>query len=491
MRIAHFCRFSPHAAGMYETVKDLIFAERAEGIEAEFIDCGTDNLGTVREGLVDGELKTSPLSWALENADVVVRHTSVPDSVYKAKPVILALHGRPENSFRLEQYDISPVISSVMKAARNGSHAAFFTFWPEFVFYWKWITGKEVYCVPAPVSFGEYTPEGKKHDFGEFKAGLNLVCCDMWREDNIPFNLIFAAQYFKERYRPDARLHVFGASNVKKGKQFKFLAPLQRKGVVGQVSGVVGNLADVYRSADILLTPNVIATRIIRESMASGLPCVAPIGCRYTDYTAEPRDYKAFALAINRCYESITPESKAQLRERALKLFDNKTAALAIKALCEKVLGSAKEPKWNDMSITKADWDLLKDFIQEHGIRNVTEFGAGISTELFSQCGCRVVSYETHEAWLEQMKRKVPGGTFRLWEGHETVSVSGDMAFIDGPHGGKNREAAYRSVFESKVPIVACHDAGRPEDLQWIDKYFRGWKELTRNADTVILERPC
>lgn len=338
LKIAHFGRFSPHASGQYETIRDLILAERASGMRAEFIDCGSDKKGTVREGLSDRGIDTVSADWALDNADIVIRHSAIPAAVEKKLPMILAMHGRPENSMRLETYGESPVISSIRKWAKSGKYKALFTFWREHILYWKWITGgKYISYVPAPVNFDEYRPDGEKHDFGEFTADLNIIVADIWREDRTPFNLIFAAQYFKERYFSNVKLHIFGMSNVKH-KAFEFLGSLQRKGVVGQVSGVTKDLANIYRSADMILTPNTIATRIIRESMASGLPIIAPVGCPYTPYTADPRDYKTFAAEMFRCYEMTGPFSRRTIRLKAKKLFDGKRSASAIRRICNRVL---------------------------------------------------------------------------------------------------------------------------------------------------------
>jgi len=487
MKIAHFCRFGPHQCGQYSTVRDLILAERAIGIDAQFIDCGTDDKGTIREGLVDGPICTQPLAWALNKADIAIRHTSVPSKVYETIPVLLALHGRPENSFLLESYDKSPVISTVMGTVKKGMYKAVFSFWPEHVYYWMSILGgTKVHCIPAPVDFDTYTIEGEKHDFGRWKAGINLVVADMWREDHTPFNLVFAAQYFKENYYAGTKLHMYGVPTKK--SCFKFLAPLQKNGVVGEVSGVVGFLPKIYRAADIILTPNIIATRIIRESLASGLPVVAPHGCTHTQYRGEPRDYKAFATAIKNCYEAITPNTRLALREYAHQEFGQMATANAMKALCEEVLAN-KKPAWNAMSILEDDWDAIKNFVETNNVKRVVEFGSGISTQLLDKLGITVHSFETNPEQVKQLEKKLANTTFELWDAKTVPHIEGDMAFIDGPHGGKNREPSYRAVAESGIPFVACHDIHRAEDKQWVDKYFSEWEGVSGTNHLLILRR--
>jgi len=338
LKAAHFSIQAPHASGQYETVRDLILAERAVGIDAQFIDCGSDEKDQfkIREGLEDRGIKTMPLDWAL-NADVAIRHSIIPDEVYNKIPVVMALHGRPESSFRLEYGGKAPVISNVMKMAKSGKYKSVFTFWPEHIYLWEQITNGKIDLVPAPVNLDEYTPEGERHEFGQFKADINLMIADIWRDDTIPFNLIFAAQYFKDKYHPDTKLHLYGVSNVKKAC-FNFLAHMQKNGVIGEVAGVIGYLPKIYRSADILLTPNTIATRIVREAMASGLPIVAPHGCSHTEYNAEPRDYTTFAATMARCHREINNGKRQEIRKKAEESFNFEHTGNAMKSILEKAV---------------------------------------------------------------------------------------------------------------------------------------------------------
>lgn len=151
---------------------------------------------------------------------------------------------------------------------------------------------------------------------------------------------------------------------------------------------------------------------------------------------------------------------------------------------------SCLEPQWNAMSITNDDWKTISDFIKRKNIKTVTEFGAGISTELFEKAGCFVTSYETDLNNLNDVKRRTSANLIQ-WTGKEIVRVEGDVAFIDGPHGGKNREYSYQSVAESKVPYAICHDFHRKEDRALVTKYFSEWRILTQEPNTlVIIKRP-
>jgi hypothetical protein len=43
MKLAHIAIVTPHRAGLYETVRDLVAAERAAGVDAVIVDPNTQN----------------------------------------------------------------------------------------------------------------------------------------------------------------------------------------------------------------------------------------------------------------------------------------------------------------------------------------------------------------------------------------------------------------------------------------------------------------
>lgn len=147
-----------------------------------------------------------------------------------------------------------------------------------------------------------------------------------------------------------------------------------------------------------------------------------------------------------------------------------------------------------DSTITYTDWRLLWQIICERMVKSVVEFGPGLSTEILDRCGIRITSYETKPALLDSYKKKVPGAKFVLWNGGQLINLNGkyDMAFIDGPFGGENRELAYKSIARSGVRLVACHDSNRKADKVWIKKYFGNWNKVAENplkTGLLILER--
>ena len=501
MKVAHFAQFSPNHSGMYETVRDLIYAERAAGIDAEFIDWKADTQqgqDCSRVGLHDGSLITGSPAWAF-TADVLVRHSLCPEPIQRVGiPVVMCLHGRPEYSYLLEHTKQSPVLSIMTGSEANPQYKAFVSFWPEHKQIWDLIVpGKDTHYVPAIVDLDKYSPEGKTFNFGGLAGEPNILVADIWREDITPFNTIFAAAEFQRRYCPGAKVHVFGTPPPGAPFISEMMLRLRNAGVVGIADCLVPFMPDVYRAADILVTPHNIATRVIRESLACGLPIVAGTGCRFTKYTADARDAAGFAEAIDRCWTAVQEDRAAarkEARATAEDHFDPERVGRAMLDIFTGILDAAKgqDPyaapiEWTGWTLDPTDWIMLRDVIKERGIKKVLEIGAGTSTQLFEREGLEVVSYETMPTDIARVQRKTQYADIRSWNGrYLRIGAEGfEMALIDGPFGGENREPSYRAIAESDVPLVACHDCKRDADMGWVNKYFAGWETLAKNDQSV------
>jgi len=95
---------------------------------------------------------------------------------------------------------------------------------------------------------------------------------------------------------------------------------------------------------------------------------------------------------------------------------------------------------------------------------------------LLSECVDKVTSFETNTEWAEEIGMKGNGNLeIRLWDGVSLPYIRGDydLAFIDGPEGGKNREAVFAITAEIFDRII-CHDAMREHETAWQKKYLRG-----------------
>lgn len=506
--IAHFSVFSPNLSGMYATVKDMIRAERMQGIDAQFIDYNIDSEGHTfsRVGLIDEDIITQSPEWAYKEADILIRHSLIVEPIIQVgKPIIMAMHGRPEYSYMLEHYGLSPVMSIMCNHETDNTYVAYISFWQEHESFWSlMMPERKVHYLPSVVDLKRFNPEGIKYFSNSWNGKPNILVTDLWREDITPFNVILAAAEFKKRYCKDAKLHIFGLPSPKRGFVSRYGQKLKDAGITGETNTLVPFMENVYRAADILVTPHKIATRVIREAMASGLSIVAGSGCPYTTYVADARDTSAFAHQINRCWTTLQLDTKKKMRkvirERAEKEFGYEALGKAMLKLGNEILSTPRDIQrpieWTDWSLDPSDWIVLRDVIIERKITDVVEFGAGVSTQLMDKEGIAVDSFETMPEHLEKIKRLVTKSTITLWNGMfpPVLEHKYKLALIDGPSGGENREPSYKAVVESKVSLVACHDSQRKEDRVWIDKYFSKWKKVAENTESIagllILERP-
>lgn len=127
-------------------------------------------------------------------------------------------------------------------------------------------------------------------------------------------------------------------------------------------------------------------------------------------------------------------------------------------------------------SIDYLDWNFIEKAIDQYNVKTVIEFGSGLSTLLFMKKGLKVISFETSKQWIETVKKINPECDIREWDGKSPIDFKGekfDMAFIDGPTGGNNREFSTKTSTEN-ANIVVIHDAPETMALQWQLKYLKG-----------------
>jgi len=354
MKVAHFCNFGLHGSGQYGTTKDLIKAERHFGIDARFIVTnGTPHIE-------DDWLKDDHPDWAKE-ADILVRHTAIHQEYEDLKkPTVCCLHGRPESTFTLDllkkppkphqipnYYQLKPqdgLLETIAGFANPewNHYRALVYFWEEFELHWRHIIGPEkLRYVQAPVDLDEYKPEGPLLDFPQESIGEpNLLVADMWREDTTPFNVIHAAAYCREHYLPNLKVHVFGVPDDWNKPIKDVLFNFRDMGMISEIHYTIVEIAQIYRMMDITITPHNFATRVMRESLASGTPVVAGGGCPYTNYGCDPHDIPGYALQIKECWDDLqaNPQRSAECRTMAIKKFNPRRSGEAMKRVFEEVL---------------------------------------------------------------------------------------------------------------------------------------------------------
>ena len=306
MKIIHFARFSPNQAGIYGSTRDLILAERAQGIDAQLVDFGSKINGEYksRQGFHDGAITTMSPDTA-KDADVLVRHSAIsPEIVKLNKPTVLCLHGAPEYMVRLDHAKKTNVLRDAVRSAKKA--AAVVTFWKEHVFEWEILLGVKVEYCPAIVDLDKWSPKPgvKAINFG---PGIHIVSTGMWRNEyRTPYACIMAAaEIVKEQ--SDVHLHVFAVPDDDRPEApyRRLMHQLYVNGLISKPHGMVNNLDEVYRGADLALTPHVVASRAVREALACGCPIVAGTNNIYTVYTANPDCRSHFKGAIEKCIDDI------------------------------------------------------------------------------------------------------------------------------------------------------------------------------------------
>lgn len=345
MKVVHYGNFCPHSAGMCHTIMDMILAERTVGMDSQLIDWGGPKQyeqDISRVGLTyHGITSVSPDCGT--RADIVVHHSGLPqEAKLSGKPVILAMHGRPEYTFELERLQNTKCFGVYRQAAEDPQIVSGISFWKEHIPIWQrlypdWV----IDYVPAMVDLDTYNPVGPMYDLGD--AHPNIIVADMWRPDVTPFNVILAAVEFIKKH--GGKMHVFGVSQPEKVPAYgNFLTPLKREGYIAAVHGLINYMDKIYRSADFVITPHVIATRVVREALASGCPVVAGSGNSYTRYQANALDVQAFEKEMLRCWEDIQANDlRADARALAEREFNLQNAGESTKAIYERTLKGKTE----------------------------------------------------------------------------------------------------------------------------------------------------
>ena len=345
LRVGHVVPCTPHQCGMYETVKELVLAERKAGIKAFVVDprpslrelrmsrgsgeihqkakvhcpsCDEDVEVIVKQGRVAHR----PPDWIeaggvcvappeqIAKCDIVVSHSGLSEAIKEtcheqSIPWIHLAHGRPNSSYRLERDEANPVYTSYYKMRNDPLCRGLVTLWPGFEKYWE-LMYPTVYQFQPFVNLDFWKPTQTEYDFGgkAAEAGYpNVVCGDIWRLDKDPFHVVNAFARFATSC-PGARLHLYAVTKgpANPGRD-TILRALDERGVLGEVRGVVPHIRDIWNAADVVITPHKIATRTVREALACGAQVVAGHGNPYTEYTADEEDLDAFAQAIAAAWE--------------------------------------------------------------------------------------------------------------------------------------------------------------------------------------------
>jgi len=340
MKIAHFCHMGVGTSGMYHTVAELITAENKLGMDAGLIDTNNYAGGNVDDSC-GNFIVSKDLSWA-DDADVYVLSSTIPDDYKrKGKPIVMILHGVPEDIFESELYQLDPAnrapFSTMLAYIKNPIFKAFVTLWKEHYYYYKEYV-PNLYYVPAGCNLDFWKPEGKRYRFNA-SGSPNIMFCDSWRFYKHPYHLLHGILLAK-RQLPELRLHLYGMPRDQKEIWYALLINTGMQNLLGELDSHIPDLDDTYRGADMVITSMHIATRVIREATACGTPVIAG-GYEHTPYNFHPYKPSEMAEQIVRCWQDIQadPEGvRRRCRETAVKYMDVMNTARGLKKIYEKVL---------------------------------------------------------------------------------------------------------------------------------------------------------
>ncbi len=314
-RVAHLGIVTPGRCGLYETMRELVAAEREQGIDARIVDPKPHPIFAPKTK-EDRGVPIADMEWAT-GADLLISHSGHDGTPVSRtnQPILVAAHGRPVASFIGERAGGTPVYTYHATRSKADRYIGCITFWPEYIPYFKGLWGdKPVYHVPSTVDTDCWCPGATSYNFAGKKAEVNVVMTDPWsRADVTLLPSIHAFEQFR-KLNPGARLHIYALDGNRKGLD---AIKLMLGDSLGVVQGWASDLRSVYRAADLLLTPHRIYTRSIREAMACDVPVVS-------GKDVNPEQIGTVARLM-----SATVGTHGW-RKRALKEFDTRSAGAAM-----------------------------------------------------------------------------------------------------------------------------------------------------------------
>ncbi len=327
IKVAHSVVVTPGRCGLYETTRDLIDHVRGEGVDARMVDPDKERNKLHPAAPDDRAVPIADMEWA-KSADIIVSHSGLGEVLEKVDvPFIHVAHGRPRSSFISEVTGSTPIYSYQFGLNKDPRFKAIVNFLPEHVPYHKvMMPNKDIYSITAPVDLDKWTPEGPSgYKFHGHAGAINVVCTDAWRDDIDPFVVVNAFALFAREVK-GAKLHIYGGDPARKGWG-ALIKTIRDSGHMGEYTSWVNGLENVYRAADMLITPHNIEVRSIREAMACGCPVVS--------------DPEHFLFSFVERMKATLNSDRGEVRKSAEKRFNPVDTAKQFVEIIKKVKGAA------------------------------------------------------------------------------------------------------------------------------------------------------
>ena len=326
MKIFHIAPFGISRSGLYEAARDLARADFLAGHEVKLVDRGflIDGVEKYADvGSVDdraGFKLTTASIKELDTADVIIDHCGIPlDWVARNQvPIIFIVHGRPLDSFRVEQGSSNQTSFSYMSNIASWPRVKKMVyFWPEYEPFWS-IFPKEKSAVFEYPAMDElrFNPDGIKHIIEDKHRGdFNILICDSWgRKDVDMFEIINGIIQAGKEIK-NFKLHFYGVSTPIQPCWDVLYKEMYKLNCMGELCGRMLDMDQIYRGMDCVLTPHRIITRVVGEALLTGIPVIASEGCSVAQFLCDPHDPLSVANAIK---QFINSDQKVN-RENALR----------------------------------------------------------------------------------------------------------------------------------------------------------------------------
>ena len=328
MRIGHVSIAGTHKSGLCESVHALVKAERELGADAEIVLPEDHECNDARG------IPVRPYT-ARNDYDVVVSHSGIAlDALDRGQPIVYVCHGGPYYVFlRDGDGHTSNFYSRKSEWARHPQYAAFVTFYPKHLPYWRLFMPEDrLHLINPPLDMEYWCDGATDYDFGGKAGKINVVCATTWRDCHTMFHIVNAFAEFA-RSHAGAKLHIYGI-----GREWDMISiawqillrQLHERGWLGEIKQWTQEMRAIYRAADMSIVPVVNATNTVRQSLACGCPLVAEYGNIHAPWTASQQDVVIFAEAMRGCWKHIQESREIARRlccEYARKAFDPMKAA--------------------------------------------------------------------------------------------------------------------------------------------------------------------
>lgn len=320
LRVCHFGAFTPGQSGMYETLRELVQLQRTRGIDARLV--ATKDQGEIEKSPKYDQkyyFSNAEYNFALE-ADIWVGHSCIPPEIkFITKPTVFCLHGVPSRCFLDEYHGRGRYFTSLIEVCTDPTTHSIVTFWKEHMDWLAPFTGKErIYHVPAPCIRENYNrknikPWGGFEDFRQAK-GLSsvapvIISFDTDRAMKEPIYAIMGFNKYWEM-NPDSMFAFYGVDPEKIDWWKWVISRMPFHKNVIEICPMIDNMERVIAATSVVYTTQDIATRVVRESTAVGIPVVAG-GYEGTDYNANPQKPREIASALSRAIAKKKISKKA------------------------------------------------------------------------------------------------------------------------------------------------------------------------------------